>query len=61
MATAKLVRFVPLAFCISVIVLVAIYQPADWGLVIFAVVAAYVLVGSAGYFVKKRVRKQKHG
>jgi hypothetical protein len=59
MVTAKKFRFVPLAFCISAIVLVSVYQPANWGLVVFAIVVAYVLVGSVGYFVAKRARKQK--
>jgi len=39
----------------------AVYQPANWGLVVFAIVGSYVLVGSMGYFAAKRARKQKNG
>lgn len=60
-AVARVLGFIPLFAAVLVVVMMLIYKPEGYGVIVGAIVFAYVFGGVVMYFAIKRARKLKNG
>jgi ABC-type Na+ efflux pump permease subunit len=60
-AVANVLGFIPFFASVLVVVMLLIYKPEHYGVIVGAIVFSYVFGGTVMYFAVKRARKLKNG